>query len=57
VLELWPEGALPDALPPDQQSALKEAEAAVVESDDTYTSRLDAIESDLGVGKYGKAST
>jgi hypothetical protein len=36
VLELWPEGAAPADLPPDQKSSLEEAESAVMKADDGW---------------------
>jgi hypothetical protein len=35
VLKLWPEGAIPADLPPNQQSAREETESSVIETDDT----------------------
>jgi|NGEPerStandDraft_6_1074524.scaffolds.fasta_scaffold54936_3 hypothetical protein len=56
VLALWPEGAMPADLPPDQKSSLEEAESAVIKDDDAYKTLLDAITSDVDAGNYGHAS-
>jgi len=57
VLGLWPEGAVPDDLPPEQQLALKAAESAVIEADNAYTTLLAVIMSDLDAGSDGESSS